>query len=113
MPEYNIKVLFEQKIFSFLCSEDQDVISASKMNGIDLPNTCFSGVHTSYASMEGEGSVDQGDVIGLNDDLRGKGLYFCVWHILSQICKLLLANKLKMIYILINSVSIKNEIKFN
>ena len=73
MPEYNIKVLFEQKIFSFLCSEDQDVISASKMNGIDLPNTCFSGVRTSYASMEVEGSVHQEDVIGLNDDLRGKG----------------------------------------
>ena len=27
MPEYNIKVQFEQKTLSFLCSEDQDIIS--------------------------------------------------------------------------------------
>ena len=43
MPEYNIKVQFEQKTFSFLCSEDQDIISAAKMNGIDLPSSCCSG----------------------------------------------------------------------
>jgi len=35
MPEYNIKVQFEQKTLSFLCSDDQDIISAAKMNGID------------------------------------------------------------------------------
>ena len=38
MSEYNIKVEFEEKTLSFLCSEDQDVISAAKMNGINLPN---------------------------------------------------------------------------
>ena len=43
MPEYNIKVQFEQKTLSFLCSEDQDIISAAKMNGIDLPSSCCSG----------------------------------------------------------------------
>ena len=46
MPEYNIKVQFEQKTLSFLCSEDQDIISAAKMNGIDLPSSCCSGVCT-------------------------------------------------------------------
>ena len=43
MPEYNIKVQFEQKTFSFLCSEDQDIISAAKMNGIkqiEIQNAC-------------------------------------------------------------------------
>jgi len=29
MPEYNIKVQFEQMTFSFLCSEDKDIISAA------------------------------------------------------------------------------------
>ena len=70
MPEYNIKVQFEQKTFSFLCSEDQDIISAAKMNGIDLPSSCCSGVCTDCASMILEGSVDQEDAMGLNDDLR-------------------------------------------
>ena len=73
MAEYNIKVQLEQKTFSFLCSEDQDVISAAKMNGIDLPNSCCSGVCTSCASMILEGSVEQDDAMGLNDDLREKG----------------------------------------
>ena len=66
MPEYNIKVQFEQKTFSFLCSEDQDIISAAKMNGIDLPSSCCSGVCTDCASMILEGSVDQDDAMGLS-----------------------------------------------
>ena len=73
MPNYNIKVQFEQKTFNFLCSEDQDVISAAKMNGIDLPNSCCSGVCTSCASIILEGSVEQEDAMGLNNDLREKG----------------------------------------
>ena len=73
MPEYNIKVEFEKKTFSFSCQDDQDVISAASMNGLDLPNSCCSGVCTSCASMILEGSVDQEDAMGLNDDLRGKG----------------------------------------
>jgi ferredoxin len=73
MPEYNIKVQFEQKTFSFLCSDDQDIISAAKKNGIDLPSSCCSGVCTDCASMILEGSVDQEDAMGLNDDLREKG----------------------------------------
>ena len=73
MPEYNIKVQLEQKTFSFLCSEDQDVISAAKINGIDLPNSFCSDVCTDCASMIIEGSVDQEDAMGLNEDLREKG----------------------------------------
>ena len=73
MPEYNIKVQFEQNTFSFLCSEDQDIISAAKMNGIDLPNSCCSGVYTSCASRVLDGSVEQEDAMGLNDDLRENG----------------------------------------
>ena len=73
MQEYNIKLQFEQKTLSFLCAEDQDIISAAKENGIDLPNSCCSGVCTSCASMILEGSVEQEDAMGLNDDLREKG----------------------------------------
>ena len=73
MPEHNIKVQFEQKTFSFLCSEDQDVISAAKINGIDLPNSCCSGVCTSCASIVVDGKVEQEDAMGLNDDLKEKG----------------------------------------
>ena len=37
MPEYNIKVEFEKKTYTFSCQDDQDVISAASTNGIDLP----------------------------------------------------------------------------
>ena len=73
MLEYNIKVQFDEKIFNFSCSEDQDIISAAKVNGIDLPSSCCSGVCTSCASLVLDGKVDQEDAMGLNDDLRQKG----------------------------------------
>ena len=73
MLEYNIKVQFEQKAFSFLCSEDQDIISAAEMNGLDLPSSCCSGVCIDCSSMILEGSLDQEDAMGLNENLREKG----------------------------------------
>ena len=73
MLEYNINVQFEQKAFSFLCSEDQDITSAVEMNGLNLPSSSCSGVCTDSASMILGGSVDQEDAMGLNDDLREKG----------------------------------------
>ena len=73
MPEYNIKVELEKKTYDFLCPEDQDIITAAKANGIDLPSSCCSGVCTSCASFVIDGSVEQEDAMGLNDDLREKG----------------------------------------
>ena len=73
MPEYNIKVKYDNKTFCFSCPEDQDIISAANVNGIDLPNSCCSGVCTSCASRILEGSVEQEDAMGLNDDLRSNG----------------------------------------
>ena len=73
MSEFNIKVQFGEKTYNFLCPEDQDIISAAKANGIELPSSCCSGVCTSCASMVVDGSIDQQDAMGLNEDLREKG----------------------------------------
>ena len=73
MTKYNVKVKFDEKIFDFSCLEDEDIISAAKNNGIDLPSSCCSGVCTSCASLIIKGSVDQEDAMGLNDDLKAKG----------------------------------------
>ena len=59
MPKYNIKVQLEQDTLSFLCSEDQDIISVAKINGLDLPSSCHSGVFTDCASIMLKGSLDQ------------------------------------------------------
>ncbi len=73
MPEYNIKVELENKTYVFLCPENQNIISAAKVNGIELPSSCCSGVCTSCASMVISGSVEQEDAMGLNDDLKERG----------------------------------------
>ena len=73
MSEYSIKVQLNDKILNFSCSEDQDIISAAKFNGIDLPSSCCSGVCTSCASIVIDGLVEQEDAMGLNDDLKEKG----------------------------------------
>ena len=73
MSDYNIKVELEKKTYVFLCPEDQDIISAAKDNGIDLPSSCCSGVCTSCASILVDGKVEQEDAMGLNEDLKEKG----------------------------------------
>ncbi len=73
MSEHNIKVELENKTYVFLCPEDQDIISAAKTNGIELPSSCCSGVCTSCASMVISGSLEQENAMGLNDDLKEKG----------------------------------------
>ena len=73
MLAYNIKVELDKKTHNFLCSEDQDIISAAKANGIELPSSCCSGVCTSCASMIIKGSIVQEDAMGLNDELKEKG----------------------------------------
>ena len=73
MSEYNMKVEFKQKTFSFLCTQNQDIITSSKKYGIDFFYSCFSEVCTSYASMILDGSVEQANAMGLNDISREKG----------------------------------------
>ena len=73
MSEYNVKVQLDKKTYNFPCLEEQDIISAAKANGIDLPSSCCSGVCTSCASMVIDGLVSQEDAMGLNDDLQDKG----------------------------------------
>jgi len=81
MSEFNIKVQFGEKTYNFSCTEDQDIISAAKANGIELPSSCCSGVCTSCASMVVDGSIDQEDAMGLNEDLREKGFaLLCVTY---------------------------------
>ena len=73
MSEYNIKVQSGENTHVFSCPDDQDIITAAKNNGIDLPSSCCSGVCTSCASIVIDGSVEQEDAMGLNDDFKEKG----------------------------------------
>jgi len=79
MSEFNIKAEFAKEKYFFLCPEDKDILSAAPGNLIDLPSSCFSGECTKYASIIIDGSVEQEDAMGLNDDLKEKGFaHLCV-----------------------------------
>ena len=79
MHEYNIKVQFKKNTFNYLCSEDQDTFIGAEMNGMDLPSSFCLGVCTDFAPVILEGSLDQEDAVGLNDDLKKRGfVLLCV-----------------------------------
>ena len=90
MSDYNIKVKFNEETFNFVCPGDQDVNASAKINGIDLPDNCCSGVCKSYASMPMDGSVEKEDAMGLNDDLIEKGFaLLCEAHSKLDLCILI------------------------
>tara|TARA_B100000945_G_scaffold121155_1_gene96307 strand:- start:133 stop:471 length:339 start_codon:yes stop_codon:yes gene_type:complete len=112
MFEYNIKVQFDEKTYNFSCPEDQDIISASKANGIESPSSCFSLVCTSFASMVFDGFIDQEDAMELNEDLREKGsALLCVAYPTPDLPILIGDEEEDKIYTMISLVSIENEIK--
>ena len=73
MPEYIVKVEFDEKTLNFSCPKYQDIISATKEKWIDLPSSCFSAVRKSCTSRVIAGLVEQNDAMVLNDDLHEKG----------------------------------------
>ena len=73
MSIFNIKVDFQNNIYNFTCQEDQDIISAAKLSGLELPSSCCAGVCTSCASLIENGIVEQDNAMGLNDDLKKRG----------------------------------------
>ena len=73
MPEFNIKVDFKNETHVFLCAHDQDILSAARNYGLELPSSCCAGVCTSCASFVKDGELEQDQAMGLNDDLQRKG----------------------------------------
>ena len=58
---------------TFTCSEDQTVLAAAEAAGVELPNSCCSGVCTTCAALLSEGSVHQPDAMGVKAELQQQG----------------------------------------
>jgi len=66
--------------------EDQTILQAAYDAGIDLPSSCNAGVCTTCAAQLSQGSVEQGDVMGLSPDLQKEGYaLLCVAYPRSDI----------------------------
>jgi len=58
---------------TFSCSADQTVLAAAEAEGVALPSSCCSGVCTTCAALITEGSVEQGDAMGVKAELQEQG----------------------------------------
>jgi ferredoxin len=66
--------------------EDQTILQAAYAAGIDLPSSCNAGVCTTCAAQLSEGSVEQGEGMGLSPDLQKEGYaLLCVSYPRSNI----------------------------
>ncbi|BCU10990.1 MULTISPECIES: 2Fe-2S iron-sulfur cluster-binding protein [Microcystis] len=66
--------------------EDQTILQAAYDAGIDLPSSCNAGVCTTCAAQLSQGSVEQGDGMGLSPDLQKEGYaLLCVAYPRSDI----------------------------
>ncbi len=58
---------------SFACRSDQTVLDAAEDAGVPLPSSCGAGMCTNCAAEIIDGSVDQADAMGVNQEMRDKG----------------------------------------
>ncbi|KAB0241094.1 2Fe-2S iron-sulfur cluster binding domain-containing protein [Microcystis aeruginosa EAWAG127a] len=66
--------------------EDQTILQAAYDAGIDLPSSCNAGVCTTCAAQLSQGSVEQGEGMGLSPDLQKEGYaLLCVAYPRSDI----------------------------
>jgi len=66
--------------------EDQTILQAAYDAGIDLPSSCNAGVCTTCAAQLSQGSVEQGEGLGLSPDLQKEGYaLLCVAYPRSDI----------------------------
>ncbi|NCR77769.1 MAG: 2Fe-2S iron-sulfur cluster binding domain-containing protein [Microcystis aeruginosa K13-06] len=66
--------------------EDKTILQAAYDAGIDLPSSCNAGVCTTCAAQLSQGSVEQGDGMGLSPDLQKEGYaLLCVAYPRSDI----------------------------
>ncbi|TRU81677.1 MAG: 2Fe-2S iron-sulfur cluster binding domain-containing protein [Microcystis novacekii Mn_MB_F_20050700_S1] len=66
--------------------DDQTILQAAYDAGIDLPSSCNAGVCTTCAAQLSQGSVEQGEGMGLSPDLQKEGYaLLCVAYPRSDI----------------------------
>ena len=75
MPKtYTIEINYQGTSQTIEVPEDQKILEAAYAAGIDLPSSCNAGVCTTCAAkIVGEGSVEQGDGMGVSPELQAEG----------------------------------------
>lgn len=83
---YKVEISHLGTIQTIEVREDQTILQAAYDAGIDLPSSCNAGVCTTCAAQLSQGSVEQGDGMGLSPDLQKEGYaLLCVAYPRSDI----------------------------
>ena len=70
---YTVEIRHRGAIHTLDVPEDQTILDAAQVAGLDLPNSCNAGICTTCAAQVLEGTIDQSDAMGVSPELREQG----------------------------------------
>lgn len=74
MPQtYTVEIYHQGETRTIQVLEDQIILRAAGAAGLDLPSSCNAGVCTTCAAQILEGTVEQGEGMGISPELQQQG----------------------------------------
>jgi ferredoxin len=70
---YTIEINHQGNTYHLTAPDDQTVLATTQAAGLDLPTSCGAGVCTTCAAQVVEGTVEQGEGMGISPELQAKG----------------------------------------
>jgi len=70
---YTVEIHHQGTVHTIQVPDDQTVLEAADAAGLGLPSSCHAGVCTTCAAQLLEGTVDQGDGMGISPELQAQG----------------------------------------
>ncbi|MBE9140703.1 2Fe-2S iron-sulfur cluster binding domain-containing protein [Nodosilinea sp. LEGE 07088] len=83
---YTVEIHHQGTTQTITVPEDQTILGAAQVVGLDLPTSCGAGVCTTCAALVLEGEVDQSEGMGVSTELQAEGYaLLCVAYPRSNI----------------------------
>lgn len=70
---YTVEIHHQGSVHTIQVPDDQTVLAVADAAGLDLPSSCHAGVCTTCAAQLLEGTVEQGDGMGISPELQAQG----------------------------------------
>lgn len=81
MATYSVEIIHQDTVHTLTVDEQETILEAAQLAGLDLPTSCSAGVCTTCAALILEGNVLQEDSMGVSQDLQDQGYaLLCVAH---------------------------------